>query len=500
MLQCLEEDNAMDDNTFDRTITAATTPLGTDLSRRRLLRLSAGALGALSAGAVGFQDLTPARAAGDGPVGDLGGVPGALNGAYTFLDTMMDVYTQGSTLRLAQSYSDQQGLNSTAFTYDNALQIIAYLGRGRSSDRLRAALLGDSLLYAQAHDPAFSDGRLRDSYFVSPALVTASGTVQLDGPPAFLNGSAVGNIAWAGLALARLYRSTGSRRFLDGALKLGAWIVNNAFDTRGAGGYTGGVDGGNNPLLYKSTEHNIDTCALFSALARFAGSQIYPGLTKSWATLAAYAASFIATMWNSSGQFFYTGTNPDGVTTNPSPIPEDVQTWSFLALRDPRFAQSVDWARGNLAATDTAQAYNSTLTGNLSFQGVTFSSVSRHPASLMPPNSFTPGPDPDGVWFEGTAHLITALLARNAGDNLGGARDGDTAMILLRNLLAAQAQLGQNQTAGGKSIPNGLGLVASSSPLDTGFGFDYFPNLHIGATSWYAIAAQQVNPFQFDQN
>jgi len=34
--------------------------------------------------------------------------------------------------------------------------------------------------------------------------------------------------------------------------------------------------------------------------------------------------------------------------------------------------------------------------------------------------------------------------------------------------------------------------------LDTGFGFDYFPNLHIGATSWYLIAAQRVNPYRLD--
>jgi hypothetical protein len=37
---------------------------------------------------------------------------------------------------------------------------------------------------------------------------------------------------------------------------------------------------------------------------------------------------------------------------------------------------------------------------------------------------------------------------------------------------------------------DGKGLVATTSPLDTGFGFSYFPNLHIGAKGWYLIAAQ----------
>jgi hypothetical protein len=299
-----------------------------------------------------------------------------------------------------------------------------------------------------------------------------------------------------------LFRATGGQRFLDGALKLGKWIVTNAFDTRGPGGYTGGVDGGNNPFTYKSTEHNIDVYALFRLLAQLTHDQVYPGLSQPWSALAAHALSLITAMWNPTGQFFYTGTNPDGVTINPSPIPEDVQTWSFLALRDPAFAGSLAWARGNLATTDTPQSYNSTLTGNLTFSGVTFSSVSRHPASLQPPNSFTPGPDPDGVWFEGTAHLATALLLRNGSgdDDRALAGDQDAASGLLRNIRAAQAQLGQNQTVGGQAIPNGNGLMAASSPLDTGFGFDYFPNLHIGATSWYLIAAQRVNPFRFEQS
>ena len=40
------------------------------------------------------------------------------------------------------------------------------------------------------------------------------------------------------------------------------------------------------------------------------------------------------------------------------------------------------------------------------------------------------------------------------------------------------------------------GVVASSSVLDTGFGFTYGPSLHIGATGWYLIASLAANPFQ----
>jgi len=35
--------------------------------------------------------------------------------------------------------------------------------------------------------------------------------------------------------------------------------------------------------------------------------------------------------------------------------------------------------------------------------------------------------------------------------------------------------------------------------MDTGFGYGYFPNLHIGATGWFLIAAQGGNPFRLGE-
>ena len=53
--------------------------------------------------------------------------------------------------------------------YDNALAINAYLARqAPHRGRQRAELLGDGLLYAQDHDPGYSDGRLRQAYNVGP--------------------------------------------------------------------------------------------------------------------------------------------------------------------------------------------------------------------------------------------------------------------------------------------------------------------------------------------
>ena len=68
--------------------------------------------------------------------------------------------------------------------------------------------------------------------------------------------------------------------------------------------------------------------------------------------------------------------------------------------------------------------------------------------------------------------------------------------LLLDNIRTAQKDLGAGQTVGGMPIPAGEGIVAASSVLNGGFGSSYYPNLHIGATGWSAIAAQLGNPFK----
>lgn len=414
-------------------------------------------------------------------------ITAALDAAYTFLDTMMDAYAQGSTLRLVQSYSDQQGLESTAFTYDNAVVIDAYLVRGESGDVTRAEVLGNSLLYAQQTN-SYNDGRLFQAYFVN-APDAHGAYIQPAGAPFYFYGSSVGDMAWAGMALCQLYNKTKNSNYLAGATKLGNWIYTNAYSTVGAGGYTGGVDASNNKLTYKSTEHNIDTYAFFTMLARETGNSV-------WTTRAQWAATFVASMWNSTGGFFWTGTNNDGVTTNTSNIPEDVQTWSYLAFLNKAYAASLQWVTTNLITIDTPQTINSKLTGNTSILGETYASLSLR--ALTPSESYDQPPDPNAVWLEGTGHTVSALLVHSLSGETPGAAATDiaTAALLLDNIRKAQQQLGAGQTVGGMALPPGEGIVASSSVLNGGFGSSYYPNLHIGATGWCAMAAQLGNPFQ----
>lgn len=409
--------------------------------------------------------------------------------AYLFLSAMMDAYAEGPTLRLVQSYVDQQGLLTTGFTYDNALVINAYLMRGRMEDVARAEVLGQSLLYAQRSDPNFNDGRLRQAYFVD--LPNGNGAfVRLALAPFFFLGSAVGDMAWAGIALAQLYARTLRPDYLDGAVRIGNWISNVTFDTRGAGGYNFGVDGGNNLLTNKSTEHNIDAYALFNMLALLTGDGV-------WSSRAQHARNFVVAMWNREDEFFWTGTGGDGVTINRENIPADTQTWSFLALREDLFASSIDWAKTNLATTDTPQTINSRLTGNIRIQGSSYATIGMR--SFTSSSQFDQAPDPNAVWLEGSAHLAGALLDRKLprGRDLDGF-DGDieTARMLLDNIRVAQERLGHGQTVGRKILPDGQGVVASTSVLNTGFGFSFYPHRHLAATSWYLMAGQFGNPFQ----
>jgi hypothetical protein len=415
----------------------------------------------------------------------------SIDRAFSFQNLMMDAYTTGATIRLSQSYSDA-ALQATGFTYDNAVAIHAYLSRGQQDDLARAKTLGLGLLHAQATNFPIADGRFAQAYFVnapdsSGAFITPAAF------PFFFYGSSVGDQAWAGMALAQLYRRTRDPQYLTGALLVANWIVTNTYNTQGPGGYSYGtiIDQFNQSQPSpngKSTEGNLDTYAFFTMLHSLtSGGSANNGMT--WAALAQHAFQFVFAMFNAQGPFFYTGTLPDQITINPSPIPEDCQTWSFLAFLDARSRGTIDWALANLQTTDTASSPNSNLTGTQTVSGMTFST-----ASLV-----TPTNDPHAVWLEGTAHTAAALTARvlRGGDSISSLlSDISRAVQLLKDCEHAQQILGVGQTAGGKVIPSGLGVVASSSVLDTGFGFTYGPSLHIGATGWYLIASLAANPFQ----
>lgn len=367
--------------------------------------------------------------------------------AYLFLDAMMDRYATGTTPRLVQSFTGgtlgQEGFTDSE-TYDDALVVDAYLAEGTAPALARAETIGDALLLVQAHDPAH-DGRVREAYGPQPLVTTTAGGRQHVHVRIRDGTSDVGNMAWVAMSLVQLYATTGQAAYLAGAESIGHWVVRHCRDRRGAGGFTGGITAGGGTIRWKSTEHNIDLYALFTMLATESGNA-------AWAADAAWAKQFVAAMWNPSSASFFVGTTGDGVTPNTQEQPEDVNSWSYLALRDPAYAASIDWDVDNLSVSVGG------------FSGV----------------SFCLG-DKSGVWFEGTAHLADALELR------AGPQDRTLAASYLSDIAYAQT-----------NAPNadGQGIVAASKDgLSDCDGDQYYASLHTGATSWYILAAGGLDPF-----
>lgn len=445
----------------------------TTLSRRAVLGTAAAAGAAWPLAALGAS---PAEAAADG-YGYPGTFPASVRAATTFLQRATDAYGASGD-RLVQSFSDASGLGDVAFTYDNALTAMALLVSG---DVVRARAIGDGLVHAQQEDANYDDFRLRQAY---RAAASAGGHwVPLPAANFGLTGTAVGDMAWAGLALAQLAYRTRQQTYLSAALQIGRWIVKNTYSGSGLGGYTFGETAGLTD--HKSTEHNVDVYGLFRLLAQLSADA-------AWTARARHAWDFVAAVWNAQDRFFWTGSN-NGADINKlgTQLPEDVQSWSWLAARSRHYGSALDWAAANLATTDTPLRANTALRGNVQVTGVAFSSggILADPGVNIGGQAWNPKPDNGAVWLEGTAHLALALRDRNASG------DKAAALRLLGEIKSSQQHLGQGQTLG--QGPTTGGIVAASSPLETGFGFGYFPNVHIGATSWYVLAASNANPYRF---
>lgn len=369
-------------------------------------------------------------------------------------------------------------LRNTAYTYDNALALMAFLAVG---DRDRAGLIADAFVAAQEHDREFQDGSLRNAYqggdLFTPPGWSANGKLRTVRLPGFTNVASnewdedpycvsrdTGNMAWAMLGLLAYHEAVtppGQRdRYLAAAEKLGGWVINNCPDVTHTGGFTSGQFQRKlviQPQSFKATEHNIDLYAAFQRLYLATGDD-------AWKRPADQAKRFVASMWDDTEGKFWTGTTTNGITINKDVIPLDIQAWALLALKDQGlpYLRSLDYAEREITRDD----------------GYDFS---KKPATNL-------NCSVDGVWFEGTAHMATAY--RLMDQYMGGSNA--TRQARADELLKV---LERNQSGDG-------GMPACSVTLWTGFhrlgGDDlwwYYSRKHIGATAWLVFAETGYNPY-----
>jgi len=357
----------------------------------------------------------------------------------------------GSEALLLRSYdgasgdgvTDEPSQKTAAYSYDNALAAIALLACGRPGQALR---IGAALRLA-----ALDGTRLRNAYRAGAVSGTplangwwdAQGNHWAEDPQQ--QGSATGNVAWTGLALLDLYAQTGEQKWLDAALRLAAWIVAQTSDARGAGGFSGGIEGDDarpRKVLWKSTEHNVDAAALFDRLA---------ALDKGgdWPRHAEAARHFVQSEWDSASGNFFVGTQPDGVAQNRTTSGLDAQLWPQLLAHAPK-----DWQR----ALDYARRAHG-VDGGFDFNA-----------------------DRDGLWLEGTAQAALACRVVGAADQ---------AQPLLATIAKQFAPSGYVYATREPRITTGLALGAQSTSAD----FYYLRLPHLGATAWAALAALGHNPF-----
>ncbi len=420
----------------------------------------------------------------------------ALAGVDAFLDRQMDRFApvpgdypaQFSDAQLIQSYdvpvSDPSffPLYHRADIYDTSLAAIYYTRRG---DLDRARRLLDGIRFVQGNDPikdpndaSIGDGRLRTSYWANDLLGPDRVGPSIDTPDA-----AIGNIAWAGIAMTHYYNVTGQQPYLDAAKRAADWIDTHTRQSEadGFGGFSLGLNVADAPILgstaIRATEHNIDTYALAVNLATLDGDP-------RWSAMADHAGGFVQTMFNNQpGQEkYWTGTKPGAgvpIETNYFPVPMDAQAWGALAGVDTfdHHERALRVVSDTPANDPAGLVVIDDMGDGRTYQGVRFSTGGQH------------------IQVENTAGYVLAIaagldggwLTEQPGD-VPGRWDDELALLI--------DQLDAIRTTADGSDPAGVGLVAAPWPAGaaTGFGFDY-PNLrHVASTVWTGLALLASHP------
>jgi len=286
-----------------------------------------------------------------------------LTPALKAIATQLDAIPPGPALLASYPSADAPpALRNAAFTYDNALALIALATAGHYGHAKR---IGEAFLIALDHDRFWHDGRLRNAYRAGPMTTPAAlpgywnPQARLWSEDAYQVGSASGNVAWAALALFRL--APRDPRFGAGARRLVAWLAGPAWDHGVIGGFFGEES---NPIRqnWHSTEQNIDAAVAMRAARD---------------PKAATCRAFVASQFDLVHGCFNIGSGG-------GPTALDANLWPLLAFPDasPEWHRALVWVRERFETE-----------GGLGYRE-----------------------NPDGIWTEGTAQ--GALTFALAGDQV----------------------------------------------------------------------------------
>lgn len=369
-----------------------------------------------------------------------------------------DIISAANAPVMLRSYdTDNIYIRNAAFSYDNALALMAFLSEGRKSE---AKQLADAFVYAVNNDRS-GRKRVRNAYASGDIAAEPGWDSGAKLPGWYDNeqgewyedryqvGSNTGNTSYVALALLQYRNRYGGEQYLETARAIMDWVLENCMD--GRDGFTGGFDGWEEgvpptvyPFTYKSIEHNIDAYAAFSQLYGDTGEAKYYDAAQS-------AKNFVESMYDKSDRLFMTGTTDDGVTPNRDVVALDAQVWCAMAMGD-TFDKYAD-ALKTVEKMKTEEG------------GYSFCLENRN----------------GGWWAEGTAY--TALMYRLRGDEAKYSE----AMSALESI---QLDSGLFPAATVDNLSTGMDLFDGSP-------WEYSKDPHIAPAAWFIMASNGFNPYTF---
>lgn len=359
--------------------------------------------------------------------------------------------------------ADQRNKDSNhAYLYDNAVAAIAlsYAGAQWHAERI-----ADAIVFAQEHDRAFKDGRLRNAYISGDpksdsGRSIAAGKVSVRLPGFWQDGkwqedshtvsTSTGNMAWTILALNIVAQNASDaqrEKYLAAAMHAADFVLGLESES---GGFTGGIEGWDDAQVrvsYKSTEHNITLVCAFFALAE-AVEESDPEKAAAYREAASRAKEFVLSMYDQKLHCFYTGTKEDGETVSDGVIPLDANTLAVLAI-----GEELDDPYDTLSFVEKRMAVG---------DGFDFSAG-----------------DLDGIWNEGTVQMAVCYNA------LGNIERYEALMGYLKTQTAKDGSIPASDRDG---VSTGFVIVGSETL------WEYNNVQSISATAWLAFAQMNRNP------